>query len=491
MAELATAVSHRTEQPPAAVRSIVLTAVLAVGAMVPWYTLRELPLLSIGTAKINLLDALVLCAVVGGASSIVRKISAHDGPTLCSIVFLAYALIPLAVGLHSPASRFDAIREARALAFFALVPVFVAGQYRAGDFQRFIGAYVVGTVIAVIAVFAHVRWLTPLPGYTAGTGAGIVDPNGCRVLYLDWTVPMTALVLSGYGALTASRRSAWVAWTMASLVVGWHLLVIASRSTQAVCAAALILLLGLLFAAGSLRRRRLAGVVITGGIACVVMLAAGAVVGPYQACHVPGTGMASGPLEFSLMRWATVGTDDSLAYRVRELAAGLRAVRGRWLFGEGLGGTIPDPGNMRRPVRPHSMPQRGLARRGPRSRTAGPPRLVYGRPVSQLASGYLFLLVKMGIVGLGLFLALAYVLVAMTWGKFRRAWNTPLASWYALGIAGIAALLALNLVDNVVDIPQGILTLGLFAGMAALDSGGARPIIHPRIEAAAGIQRIQ
>jgi hypothetical protein len=418
-----------------AVRNFLLAATLAVSSMAPWYALRTLPLLRVGTAKINPLDVLVLCAVLAGSPSVIRRILGRDSGSLWTCAFLGYALIPLVMGVHAPATRFEAIREARALAFYALVLVFIAGDYHSRDLQWFAIVYVAGTLVAVGAVFSHMWWLVPLPGYTPGTGAGVVDPAGCRVLYIGWTVVLSALILSSYGALTASRRRWRVAWMASSLAVGWVLLATASRATQAVSGAAIAVLVAFLVIDERVRPRLVGfGVCVALGCAAVLLLGA-----PLRC--------SSGPVGLSLSRWSTVLTDDSAAYRIREFKAGLGIVRRSWPFGEGLGGVISDPGNV----------EDG--------------KLVYGPPVSTLASGYLFLLVKTGVLGLGLFFAMLSTFLAMAWANLRRDRRAHLVSWNVVAISGMLALLALNFVDNVVDRPEAVVALSLFAGMTRFDAG--------------------
>src|SRR5579859_6579506 len=207
---------------------ISLLVLLFVGAMLPWYTLRTMPLLTIGTAKINLVDGLAACAVLLAARPILRRLAEREAPILLLSGFILYMVIPLAIGLHDAGARATAVREARGLAFYALALAFAAPRYRAADMRAFAAAYAGGTLVVVAAVFVHLRWLVALPGYTPDTvlapvgftvqsfswnehispvsTIAVAAAAGYRIDYLDWSVPLVALSLALAGALTASVR---------------------------------------------------------------------------------------------------------------------------------------------------------------------------------------------------------------------------------------------------------------------------------------------
>ncbi len=195
-----------------------------VGAMIPWYALQLFPLFTVGTAKVNLLDALAACAVLLAFPAIVRSLRDGDREVLLVCSFIAYMVIPFTIGLHDPGGQFKAIREARAIAFYALALAFVTGRYQPVDFRKFGAAYVAGTTIAVTAVFLHVFTHVALPGYPAGAVRG--------VRYLEWTVPVVGFVLSLAGALTARSRAAQLPWIGSSIFIAWYALATAERFIQ-------------------------------------------------------------------------------------------------------------------------------------------------------------------------------------------------------------------------------------------------------------------
>ncbi|MHB8731323.1 MAG: O-antigen ligase family protein [bacterium] len=425
-----------------------LLVLLFVGAMLPWYTLRTMPLLTIGTAKINLVDGLAACAVLLAARSILRRLAEREAPILLLSGFILYMAIPLAIGLHDAGGRATAVREARGLAFYALALAFAAPRYRAADLRAFAAVYAGGTLVAVAAVFVHLRWLVGLPGYTPDTllaPAGftvqsfswnehispvptiaVAAAAGYRIDYLDWSVPLVALILALAGALTASIRVKAAAWTAAALAAGWYLLVSGARSPQIVAllaAAALALVLGRPHAAG---RRVLAG------IAIAVVLAGGLLVArPVGVLRGIG-----GPLRTAVQRWRQAGEDDSLRLRIKEVAVSLPAFARHPVFGTGLGAVIP-------------MPEFTFPGITPRS----------------IASGYGFLLIKTGLVGLALYLAMIAAVLHTAWLRIRSGRDEAVWPGARVGLIGIGALLVLNLVHTVVDTPDGALAFSLFFGM--------------------------
>ncbi|HLY21483.1 MAG TPA: O-antigen ligase family protein [bacterium] len=426
-----------------------LLVLLFAGAMLPWYTLRTMPLLTIGTAKINLVDGLAACAVLLAARPILRSVLVErEAPLLLLSGFILYMAVPLAIGLHDAGARATAVREARGLAFYALGLAFAAPRYRPADLRAFAAAYAGGTVVAVAAVFVHLRWLVALPGYTpdallAPAGFTVqsfswnehVSPMptiavaaaaGYRIDYLDWSVPLVALLLAVAGALTASVRLKTAAWAAAALAAGWYLLVSGARSPQIVglaAAAAIAVALGRRHAA---RRRVLAG------IAIAVVLAGGLLVAR-PAGVLRGI---SGPLRTTVLRWGQAGGDDSLRLRVKEVAVSLPAFARHPIFGEGLGGVIP--------IREFAV--EGIT---PRS----------------IASGYGFLLVKTGLAGFALYLAVVVAVLRAAWLRIRSGRDNAVWPGARVGLVGIGALLALNLVHTVVDTPDGALAFSLFFGM--------------------------
>jgi hypothetical protein len=402
-----------------------LTALLLTNAMVPWYALRLLPVVTVGTAKVNLLDVLAACCVLLALPTLVRGVL--DGPRelLWVCAFLGYLVIPLAAGLRDHEATFFAVREARALAFYALALVFATGGYGPGEFRGFTIAYVVGTVIAGIAVVAHVHWYTPLPGFPAM----VVPPSQWgaftyyQVRYLEWTVPLVAFTLSLAGLLGAST-SPRIGWAFAALIVGWYILASAERFTQMLASAVTVAVI-LLWARRTTPRRgaALAGVIL----ACAAVLGLGAVAGPAPVRDLTAA---------TFHRWSEWASDRSLAFRVEELRGGLARWTGHPVFGIGLGGLVihNDPANQHLPWR-------------------------------YVSSGYAFLLIKTGVIGLAVYLGMVAAVLRRGWRSLRAARTPEDADIVLVGILGLGLLLALNTLYTAVDTPEGVIAFSLFSGM--------------------------
>jgi hypothetical protein len=399
--------------------------------MVPWYTLRMFSLITLGTAKINLLDALAASAVLLASPIIVRAILRGPRELLWVCAFVAYMAIPLAVGLHDPEAAFLAIRESRPLIFYTLAIVFAAGGYRVHDFRFFVGVYVAGTVAAIASVSAHVAWLTPLPGFrdVPATEAGKVW-SGPYIQYLEWTVPLVAFLLSVAGALAASTRWTRLIWAMSSLVVVWYTLATGERSMQLLIVGIAVVLFSLP-RFGGFRFHRLALI----GLSLVVA-------GVFGVGALHGPAWINDPAKTTLSRWSSSLVDDSLRFRTLEVVNSLPRFAKHPVFGEGLGGIIltEDP-------------------------LAGGPKILPGHPWRYIASGYGFLLVKTGLAGLLLYFAMVVGVAREAWRRIsingeRQAW--PVVT---IGIAGIGALMALNLIHPTVDTPEGAIAFSLFYGM--------------------------
>jgi O-antigen ligase/polysaccharide polymerase Wzy-like membrane protein len=435
--------------PTLSVVRISLIALLFAAAMVPWYTLRTVPLITIGTAKINLVDGLAACAVLTALPAILRAVIVERAvPVLLLCAFILYMTVPLAIGLHDPGGAATAIREARGLAFYALALAFAALRHRASDLRAFAAAYVCGTVVAVVAVFVHLRWLVGLPGYTpdallapAGFTVQSFSSNehvslaptiavavaaGYRIDYLDWTVPLVALNLALTGALTAATRVKKAVWAVSGMAAAWYLLVSGARSPQIVAVLSVIALALMLE-----RPHRVHRHMVVAGIAAALVLAGLLVARPSGPFRV-----VSGPIRTTVLRWGQLGQDDSLRLRIKEVVVSLPSFARHPVFGEGLGGAIP-------------IPEFAIGGLTPRS----------------IASGYGFLLIKTGLLGLLLYLATAAAVLRTAWAQIRRARQGLVWPGARIGLVGIAALLALNLVHTVVDTPDGAIAFSLFFGM--------------------------
>lgn len=433
-----------------------LLAVVVVAAMVPWYTLRLFPLATFGTAKVNLLDVLAGAAVLAALPSIIAVVRDRNGPVLSVLAFMAYLLIPFAIGLRDPEAAPHAIREFRALAFYALAPAFAAEAFSSSEFRAFPKAFVAGACVAIAAVFVHLRWLVGLPGYTHDTllaPAGFVVQSlswnehvpvaptipiaaglGYRADYLEWTVPFAAFALSVGGLLLAPARRERLLWAVPVVATSWYLLASAARSPQVVALGAAVALCSVRWR-GSRRGRQM----LTAGTALVILLAGAAAMG----LRAPaGVQSVAGPADTTLRRWSEVFTDASLRLRAKEIKVSLPVFVRHPIIGEGLGGAIPIP-----------------------------EFAVQGQVPRVIASGYGFLLVKTGLAGLLLYALMVGNILRFGWRRIRN--GAGLAPAALIGVVGITALMILNLVHPIVDIPEGVIAFSLFFGMIMTAAPGA------------------
>jgi hypothetical protein len=398
--------------------------------MVPWYTLRLFPVVAIGTAKFNLLDALGVAAVILALPLIAHEFlrGPHEPWWVCA--FLAYMAIPLAAGILNPGAAFFAIREARPLAFYALATIFAWADFDASEFQRFAGIYVAGTLMAIAAVFAHVRWLLPLPGYPER----IVNPGEFTtawlgVKYLEWTVPVVAFTFSLTSALAARSIRVRLLWTIASLMVAWYALATTERFMQGLIIGITVVVTSLP-AFGGRRFRRLTVIVLI--VAVAGALGLGAVRGPSWLSH---------PATITLWRWSQWTSDNSLRFRITEFVGGISRFSQHPLAGEGLGGVVlpqgPDP-------------------------SSGPWRYD--------SSGYGFLLVKTGLIGFALYLGMVATAVRRGWRRRQEQGSHDAWPDVIVGLVGLGALLVFNLLYPTVDTPEGAIAFSLFYGMLVSQS---------------------
>lgn len=403
-----------------------LMATLIVGAMVPWYTLRLFPVLAIGSAKINLLDVLVACSVLLAAPAIVERLRRGERELLWVCAFVVYMIVPFVIGLRDPDGVFYAVRESRALAFYALALVFAAGGYGPREFRDFAAAYAAGTVAAAVAVFAHVMWRAPLPGYPAMIASTPSDQAGVIARYLDWTVPVVAFTLSLGGVLTASSWRARLAWGGSLLCIVWYLVAMHERTAQGTALGVAIVLLALP-QMGGLTVRRIALLALMLGV--LVALGMGA---------IPGPRWIREPARNMLTYWSHIPNDSSIESRLKELRAAFPRFAQRPILGGGLGGIVND---------------------------VSPDFAGAGGPWRYVASGYGFLLVKTGFVGLFLYVAMVVVALRRGWPLLRV--GRPGKEWprAVFGVVGLGALLVLNLSHPAVDIPEGAIAFSLFFGM--------------------------
>jgi len=402
-----------------------LLAVLIVGAMIPWYTLSLVPLLTVGTAKVNLLDTLVACAVLLSGPVVVTALRRGEWEILSVFLFLAYMTVAFALGLaRDPHARFFAVRESRGLAFYALAAVFAVGGYATRDFHRFAVAYVVGTVVAVVAVFAHVVWHAPLPGYPAMIASTPSAQADVIARYLEWTVPVVAFTICLAGVLSRTPLRTRAAWAVGLCCIVWYLIAMHERTAEGV-ALAVAVTLGVLPSLGGLTWRRVA--IMIAMLAFVIGL--GVVPGPHWIHY---------PAERMLGYWGQLARDDgSVRVRINELESALPRFLQSPVLGQGLGTVVADE----------------------------PPDFHTGEPWRYIAPGYGYLLVKTGLIGLVLYLGMVGLALRRAW-RYDRA-GREAEGWprWTIATVGMGALLALNLADPSVDTAEGAIAFSLFFGM--------------------------
>jgi O-antigen ligase len=393
--------------------------------MIPWYTLRLLPIVAVGGAKFNLLDALGAAVVILALPLIAREFRRGPHESWWVYAFLVYMAIPLAVGILEPRAAFFAVREARPLAFYALAIIFASPEFGATDFRRFAGIYVVGTLVAIAAVFAHVRWLLPLPGYPERVvSPGEFTTAWLGVKYLEWTVPVVAFTFSLTSAMAARSLLTRLLWTAASLMVAWYAIATTERFMQVLIVGIAVVVVSLPVFGGHTFRRL---TVIVAMVALAGVFGLGAVRGPSWLSH---------PATITLWRWSQWASDNSLRFRITEFIGALSGFSQHPLSGEGLGGVVlphgPDP-------------------------SSGPWRYD--------ASGYGFLLVKTGLIGFALYLGMAGTALRRGWRRLQEQGRREPWPAVIVGLVGLGALLVFNLLYPTVDTPEGAIAFSLFYGM--------------------------
>jgi hypothetical protein len=418
--------SVRGETTATLVRRWSLTAAVVVAAAVPWYTLRLFPALIVRGGAINVLDVLVAVAVASALPLIVRDLRRKRRGSLVVVVFLAYMLVPLAIGIWS-GHRFFAIREFRPLGFYALALAFLAGNYTVRDYRLWTWGYMAAATLTVVAVFAHLRWLVPLPGYPATINAPVDFGDEFRVQYLDWTVPVTALALA-FGSLLVARRR-WAAIVSAGAVCAlvWYILATTERFLQAV-SAIMLTIITLVFAPGTRRSVRLAEV----GAVLVV----GAV-----GLHAVREPWFDNLFTTVARRWQLWHADGSLDSRFREMQAGFAGLKVHFVrslfLGKGLGAVT--------------------------SVTLFP-----GQPKVQwpyFSSGYAFLFFHTGLVGLCLYLGMAAKAMMAAGSSAGKAVRDGAWPAHAFGVIGLVGLLLVNVLYPAADVSEGAVAFSLFYGM--------------------------
>lgn len=423
-AAAATGVASPAKSGIARLRRGILLLTVLLSAMVPWYTLHLFPVVRVGSSKVNLLDVLVAAAVCLALPGIVRSLRRRDLASWSVVAFLGGMVIPLLLGLYASDARFFAVREARGLAFYALALAFMAENFATDEYHAIVGAYVVGTVIAAVFVFVHLRWGVPLPGYhdlTLAVPGWKVFPQS--VNYLQWTTPVIALMLATVGILAARSAVARAGWLIALVVVAWYILAAGERFVQVL--AVLSVSFAVIVPSGKSWKARLK-------VAAAALLAVALVLGIVAAVDAPVRAW----VRYTGLRWSVAFSDGSFVYRVRESRAGLALVTRDPMAGGGLGATLPIP---------------------PPAGEAGPWHYV--------STGYGFLLIRTGFLGLLLYLAMIVTGLRSGWQQLRTEWTANRWPRHAIGAAGVAILAVTNVLHTAVDIPESVIAFSLFLAM--------------------------
>lgn len=407
-----------------------IIALIAISTAVPWYTLRLVPVMTFGAAKVNVLDVLVAVAVLLAAPEMIHALRRGPRSVWWVWAFTGYMFtFPLVNGLRDGhQTAFFAIREARPIAFYALALALAAMAYTGRDFRLYAAVYVGGTAVGVLVVLLHFFGYWTLPGYPEHAAA----PVWWGVHYLEATVPIVAFLLALIGAVLARSLGALFTSVVACLLIVWYALASTERFTFALIIGLAVIVPALAWLRGQRPRR---------GVAIAVLLAVVAV-----AVSQAGIGPAliRNPVRVSLERWSRVFSDDSLGFRRKELASGLRQVAAHPLVGGGLGTTVlhedPDHRNV---------------------------------PWPYVSVGYGYLLIRAGIIGLLLY---AGMIVAALRVGLRNAHLRTAAEWPAgaVGVLGVGTLLTLNVLYPAVDTPEGVIAFSLFYGMIMAGDSGVR-----------------
>jgi hypothetical protein len=398
--------------------------VVAVGAAVPWYTLEVFPIARFGTAKVNLLDALVALTVLSALPAIAQAVRRRDSATVWILAFMAYMMVPLGIGLVHPDAAPKAIREARAVVFYAFGLVLLSRDDPPERFYTLAAIYTIAVTFAVMAVFAHIQWLMPLPGYPLPVKTAGDYKLGVR--YLEWTTCVVAVTLSLACLSTGRRHAARAVWILTTAMISWYVLATLERFIQLIAACTAVAFVWAPPFSGRRARLALGAAVL---IAAAVLTAAGVYRGPRALRQTVG---------IMLVRWPRWYSDGSLKIRAKEVEVAIPMVARTPLFGAGLGAAIPmtTPGQD-----PHDQDQ-------------------------SISSGYAFLLIKSGLAGLGLYFGMVISVILAGWDvvakRLQIGW--PAAT---VGLIGMGVLLTLNVLHTVVDIPEGAIAFSLFAGMIA------------------------
>lgn len=406
-----------------------LATLTFISVFLPWWALSAFPILSVGNAKVHALDLLVACTVLLTLPEVITRIR-RIGPVLWAVVFVGYMAVPFSLAFADAEQLFFAIREARSVTYHLLVAAVLALRIPVRGYYQLIAVYVTGTIGAVVMAFLYVQGVIGLPGYRphsefATPGIDIIGgAQGFRLFYLDWIVLLAATVFMVARMVRAKTPFSKSLRLFSLASMAWYLVAAASRYAQALSLAASVALLVLLA-----RWRALFYLVLT-VLMLGLWLIAGADFGP------PWVRI---PVETALSRWTEWRTDGSLAQRTTEIRLTVEAIKESPLLGRGLGSAIDFPGYDE----------------------------ALGRYVN-IASGYAFLALKSGLVGLTLYLVLLASLFRAALRALRRHAEPEVRSLQIVGLVGLGSLAVLEVLHPVVAIPEGAIALALFGGMAAV-----------------------
>lgn len=415
-----------------------LAALMLVNALLPWWTLSAFPILSIGAAKVHLVDVLTAAVVLGAIPEVVAKLK-RSAPVLASVGFVVYLTIPFVFALGDTQQLFYAVREARPLTYHLLVAAIVALNLSSRRLSRLATLYIAGALGAVLLTFLHVKGILSLPGYRPQggplpTGIDLIEAaEGFRVFYLEWTVVLVAAILIVVRLLQSTSLAVLSTRLLYLTAIVWYQVASAGRYLQLVSLAAIAGLLALMA-----RRRALILLGLT-----VLILGAGFLV----AVGV-GAPWARNTTETTLVRWTEWRSDESLGRRTTEARLIAAVLKESPVIGRGLGGALDVPGY----------------------------DLSLGRYV-YIHSGYAAVALKSGLLGLALYLTLLAVLFRTAMRGLARSAPPDVRAMRVVGLVGLASLTLLQLLHPVVLIPEGAIALALFSGMVAVRE---TPSLAPR-----------
>ncbi|HLW47017.1 MAG TPA: hypothetical protein VKW09_04540 [bacterium] len=375
------------------------------------------PLLSLQGAKINLEDALAAAAVLTAAPLIVRAVYQGRRELLWVGAFVAYMAVPFVAGLRDPGGTFLAVRELRPLSFYLLALAYTCAGFRGNDFRRLAGVYVFFTCVAAVAVFLQLSGVIELPGNRP------VAPFVAR--YLEWSVPVVAFTVALGGALADETPVARLAWAAALPVLIWYIIAMQERTAEGLALGLSVLVLTFVPSGGAVAlRAALLAVVLT------------AVYG-YGAGVLPGPSWIVAPIKQMMGHWSRAATDGSMLQRISEFQSGIPRFLHDPLFGVGLGGVT----------------------------ATAPPDNGPGGPWRYMSTGYGFLLVKTGVVGLALYTWIVVMPLVTGFQRLREIAGSRPWPRFKIAVTGLTALAVLNVLHPAVVTEEGAILFSFFFGM--------------------------